>query len=784
MPESSPAKLLTKVFELELSGDCQDRAAIGGLASFVNSWLPSLCATAPQDQAEGIEGLRGAFSGYRDLTASERSSLVKKALGLLQQLPADQPSRRTRRPDGALEWHDPVTFLPGVGAARAKLLATLDIRTVGDLLLHCPLRYEDRSQLTPVAALVHRETHSVRVRIAGPGKIARRGKLAIVRVPAEDDTGKCTLIWFNQPYRASMYPPGTELLVTGQARLSKGRATLWVREAEKTEDLTGDGGQIVPLYAVTTGVSQMMLRRLIRQALESCAALPTGVVPSAVATRRDLPDLPWAIPRAHAPADDQEARPARARLQYEHLFALQCILARRRHLVKQHDERAVVKAEGVLAELVELLPFTLTAAQRRVAEQVLADLARPEPTYRLIHGDVGSGKTVIAAVALLAALRAGRQAAVMAPTEILAEQDWTVISQLLEPLGIKLALLTGSLPEAEKTALREELQAGEISCVVGTHALVQESVVFADLAVAVIDEQQRFGVAQRARLAAKGGGTNILVMSATPIPRTLALTAYGDFDVSVVDELPPGRQPVHTELLVGRQVRKAYETIIAHVEQGRQAYIVCPVIEQSKTGYLTAAEELFQRLRDDIFPNLRLGLVHGQMPAVQRETTMNGFRAGQIDVLVATSVVEVGMDVPNATVMMVQNAERFGLAQLHQLRGRVGRGAAQALCLLVVNSRTPEVIERIKVLEKTNDGFEIANEDLLRRGPGELTGSRQHGIPDLEMAGLLGDTKALAQAREDAFELIARDPDLRDPAHEPLMRYLAGHAQMLGDWTI
>ena len=416
--------------------------------------------------------------------------------------------------------------------------------------------------------------------------------------------------------------------------------------------------------------------------------------------------------------------------------------------------------------------------------EVLADLARSEPAYRLIHGDVGSGKTVVAVAAVLAALRAGRQAVVMAPTEILAEQDWSVISELLDPLGVTPALLIGSLPKPEKATICQQLASGVIQCVVGTHTLVQESVSFADLAVAVIDEQQRFGVAQRARLAAKGPGTNILVMSATPIPRTLALTAYGDFDVSVLDELPAGRQPVHTELLVGRQISRAYETIIGHVERKGQAYIVCPVIEDNRASYLTAAKELFQRLRDHIFPSLRLGLVHSQMPAAERDVTMAAFRAGDIDVLVATSVVEVGVDVPNATVMMVQNAERFGLAQLHQLRGRVGRGTQPAICVLVSGSRSPEVIDRLKILVKTTDGFEIAQQDLLRRGPGELTGSRQHGIPDLEMAGLLGDTRILAQAREDAFALIGEDPDLQRPAHQPLKHYLARHIERSTDWTI
>ena len=786
MATSAPAQqLLIKVLKLELDGGCQDQAAMGGLSTFASRWLPSIIASAPQAEAEALEQLRGELSAYDTLMPEQRPSLVNEGLDLLRQLAANDSSASARRGGDSPDWDDPCTVLAGIGGRRAGLLAKLGIFSVGDLLLHCPLSYEDRSQFTPVADLTHRHSHTLRVKVAGEGQIVRRGKLSIVRLPTEDDTGRCTLVWFNQPYRAGMYPPGTELLIRGEARLSKGRTTISVREAEALEESTADWEtHLVPLYPLTTGLSQTMFRKLIRQALACCTALPAGVVPLAIQAERGLPALPWAVARVHTPTDAGEAGTARARLHYERLFALQAALARRRHAVKQHNSQAVVPAEGILAELENALPFTLTTAQHRVIEQVLGDLAQAEPAYRLIHGDVGSGKTVVAVAAVLAAVRAGRQAAVMAPTEILAEQDWAVVSQLLSPLGIQPALLTGSLGEAEKTAIRGGLASGSIDCVVGTHALVQEGVSFADLAVAVIDEQQRFGVAQRARLAAKGAGTNIFIMSATPIPRTLALTAYGDFDVSVVDELPPGRQPVYTELLTGRQETAAYETIVAHVQGGRQAYIVCPVIEQNPTSYLTAAEQLFERLSRHVLPTLKLGLVHGQMPTEQREATMTAFRTRQIDVLVATSVVEVGVDVPNATVMLVQNAERFGLAQLHQLRGRVGRGEDPACCLLITGSRSPDVVDRLNILVKTNDGFEIASEDLRRRGPGELTGARQHGIPDLEMAGLVSDTRILAQAREDAFALIAGDPHLQEPAHSVLQRYLAVHAEQTDSWTI
>ncbi len=786
MADESPARLLGKVLRLERSGGCQDRATTRGMTEFICRWLPAVMSIAVQQQAEALSQLEGKFVAYSDLSPQQRAGLIDQALDLLQGLEADQPDAEPTGDEAdQVRWDDSVTKLKEVGGKRAELLAALDIYTIGDLLLHCPLGYEDRSQLTPVAALEHRERQTLCVEVTGKGQIIRRGKLTIARVPARDETGPCTLVWFNQPYRANMYSVGTELLVTGSVRVGKKRPTVRVQEAEQVENLPkGWQDRLVPYYAVTTGLSQTMLRRLITQALSRCQSVPAGLVPASIESQRDQPSLPWAVAHAHGPADAEEARQARTRLTYERLFALQAALAQRRHNVKQHNERSVVACDGVLAELSATLPFTLTKAQRRVIEQVLTDLAKPEPQYRLIHGDVGSGKTVVAAAALLAAARAGRQAAMMAPTEILAEQDWAVVSELLEPFGVEPVLLTGSDAKGAREAIRVDLAAGEIDCVVGTHVLFQEGVDFADLAVAVIDEQQRFGVAQRARLAKKGEGTNILVMSATPIPRTLALTAYGDFDVSVVDELPPGRQPVHTELLTGRQKSQAYETVIAHVAQGRQAFVVCPVIEEAKTKYVTAAEELFRHLSSHVFPNLNLGLVHGQMPSDEREAAMAKFRAGAIDVLVATSVVEVGVDVPNATVMLVQNAERFGLAQLHQLRGRVGRGSEPACCMLVTGSNSPEVIDRLNVLVRTNDGFEIAREDLVRRGPGELIGTRQHGIPDLEMSGLMGDTKTLVRAREDALKLIGADPHLEQPAHQPLKDYLARHSQEGQDWTL
>ncbi len=765
--------MLTKVLTLELRQDCADTAAIGGMADLVQSWRERLLTAVDEAKAPHLEQLTSRFAHYPELSGADRRQLAEEMLHQLKSAPADGGSQSA--PDGSqLSGEAPLTDLDGIGPRRAKILANLGIYCIGDLLLHCPIRYEDRTQLTTLEDAQHRQTATVRVRVTGPGRAIRAKRISFAQVPVEDDTATGNLVWFNQTFRVNLYPPGTEMIVTGKVRIHKGKISLAVSEEEVLgEEEIIHSSRLVPIYPLTQGISAVMMRKLIHQALQRCSQIPSGVVPPAVQQARQLPLMEEAVREVHFPKSQSAAQQARRRLAYEELFTLQAALARRRHAVKRPVAQSQVSSDGIGRRLQQALPFELTAAQRRVTDQVLADLASPQPAYRLIHGDVGSGKTVVAAAAVLAAIEAGRQAAVMAPTEILAEQDWGVLRELLSPFGYQPALLVGSLPSESKAQLREQLASGELKCVVGTHA-----------AVAVIDEQHRFGVVQRAKLAAKGDHTNILVMSATPIPRTLALTAYGDFDISVLDELPPGRKPVHTELIVGRDRKRAYEFIIGQANRGRQTFIVCPVIEESDQQYLVAAEKLFGRLKNYIFPTLKLGLVHGRMPTDQRETTMEAFRQGELDILVATSVIEVGVDVPNAVVMMVENAERFGLCQLHQLRGRVGRSDQQAYCLLLTNSRSPEVIDRLQVLERTTDGFEVAREDLRRRGPGELTGTRQHGLPDVRMADLLAETAILVQARDDAFALIADDPELQRPEHQPLAHRIAQIARHSPAWTL
>ncbi len=705
-------------------------------------------------------------------------------------------------------WASPLTVLKGVGPARAEAFASVGIRSIGHLLTFYPRRYKDRPRLHSIGELGDGDEACLRVRITGRGSNFYRGRMKLTRVPAvamepssaddspadDDAQPRITLRWFNQPYRKEQFAPGTELVIVGRMRLQSEKLAVVVQECELANpDPTGPPGlgigHLVPIYSSITGVSGGVLRKLIRQALERCRELPETLLPQALTERRGLIPLQDALLQTHFPESHEQVDAARKRLTYQELFLLQVQLARRQRAVKAPSAgHRLPVSRKLQSRYLAALPFELTGAQRRVFDEISEDLAQAEPAHRLVHGDVGSGKTAVAAWALYCAVEAGKQAALMAPTELLAEQHFRTLCGLLAPLGIEPVLLTGSLSAEAKAHVRRRLAEREAVLVVGTHALFQESVAFADLSVAVIDEQHRFGLQQRAALAAKGSGPNVIVMSATPIPRTLALTLYGEFDISVIDELPPGRRPVATKLLPHAKRNPALQMVAEKLAAGHQAYVVCPLVAEGGKVNAEAATQMYESLGDELADlsgsHASLGLVHGQMRAEQREEVMERFRAGGIQVLVSTTVIEVGVDVPNATAMVVFNAERFGLAQLHQLRGRVARSSAQAHCVLLTGSKTPEVIDRLRVLEATSDGFKIAEEDLLRRGPGELVGLAQHGLPDVHMAALLANTATLVQAREDARELLAGDPELSRPEHRVLHEALKAASSRPREWTI
>ncbi len=775
------------VLRLERRRGCDDTAAPGGAEKLIRHVVGQLAGTDVPDRAgEALRRLERDCRGYADLAPERRRPLVERALRLLAAIAPDTPepeSESTPAPHrpAPLAWDDPVTELTGVGPARAEALERLGVRTIGDLLRHCPARYEDRRHILSPRELQHGQNAVVRVTVAGPGRRTKPWRGATAIIPVECGGEPADLLFFHQPWRADQLQRGEELIVVGTARLQGGKVAIAVSECERIKaDGPPQTGCIVPVYPGTEGISQRMLRGWVQQSLKRCEP-PADPLPECLREHRELMPLAEAIGELHFPANLPRQRRARHRLAYQELFALQLALARRRAEARAPEKRAALRAEGVDAELVGSLPFKPTAAQSRAMAEVLRDLAAERPAHRLIHGEVASGKTLVAALALAVAARAGRQAAMMAPTEVLAEQHHETLAQMLAPLGIEPVLLTGGLDTEGRGAALQGLEDGTLRCAVGTHALFSEGVRFADLAVVVIDEQHRFGVRQRARLSAKGARPNVLVMSATPIPRTLALAVYGDFDVSVIDELPPGRRSPHTRLLPPDRREHAWEFVRRRVAEGRQAYVVCPAIEPSQE--MAAAEQTFDELASGPLRDLRLDLVHGRLDAESRQAVMAHFRRGEVDVLVSTSVIEVGVNVPNATTIVIEDAERFGLAQLHQLRGRVARAGHQPWCLLLSGSDSPESLDRLAVLTRTSDGFEIAEEDLMRRGPGELDGVRQSGLPALRIASLMADTAALAEARDDAFAIIHRDPALALPEHLPL-RDLLEQARGGELWTL
>ena len=682
---------------------------------------------------------------------------------------------------------DAVGAIPGVGSARAGHLARLGIITVDDLLRLLPRRYEDRRAVTPIAALVAGVAASFEARVlsAGPGVTPRR-RLRIFRAVFADDSGTVAALWFR--FRAahlqSQLRAGVRVLVHGTVTVAARQREILQPELE----LLGKDGErctpaVRPVYPATEGLPQATLRAIILRALE--AALPglEDPLPPAVRARHGLPALGESLAALHHPVIDRSAAVPdpgnstwRQRLAFDELFRLQLQLAVRRQRRESARPRKVrPDAEQLLNRLGESLPFALTAAQTRVCREILADMAAPRPMQRLLQGDVGSGKTLVAALAILAAVAGGGQAALLVPTELLAEQHYLTFGRLAGALGVEPELLTAGVSRARRARALAGLADGRVPLVIGTHALLESSVRFSRLALAVVDEQHRFGVRQRLVLREKGEDPDLLVMTATPIPRSLALTLYGDLDLSTIDELPPGRRSVST-LVVGQSGRRAaWELLRDEVAQGRRAYVVCPLIEEDGEEDPTAAVRAAERLRAH-FPQFVVGLVHGRMPIDERSRAMERFRTGEAPLLVATTVVEVGLDVPEATVILVERAERFGLSQLHQLRGRVGRGSLAAHCLLLTGPRpSPEAIARLGVLARTSDGFEVAEADLEIRGPGHLAGTRQAGLAGLRLADLVRDRGLLAAARGEARRIIAADPLLEFPEHRAL-RVLAGAA--------
>ncbi len=652
---------------------------------------------------------------------------------------------------------DSIQFVKGIGPKKAKLLAKLHIRTLRDALETYPRDYEDRTVLTRIADIGAEDKYAIRAVVGTEPKVSRiRKGLTLVKCAIFDESGSLNVTWFNNPYAASLLRVGQEYVFYGRVQgFGRGRSLI-SPQAEKIAPDADHPGRIVPVYPLTAGLTQRDLERVTDAALAAVPGDWPDPLPELLRAKYRLPDAADALAAIHRPQSAQDVAAARRRMVFEELFLLCCGLQQLEE--RRKADAGIVFSAGGLAAYLDALPFAPTGAQRRAIEEIAADCLSGRPMNRLVQGDVGSGKTVVAAALCALAAQNGWQAAFMAPTEILAAQHAETLSPLLEKLGISCTLLTGSMTAAQKRAALAAIETGAAQVVIGTHALIQQGVTFHRLGAVVADEQHRFGVAQRAALSAKGETPHVLVMSATPIPRTLALILYGDLDVSVLDELPPGRQPIET-YAVGQNMRRRITAFIdKQVEAGGQVYVVCPLVEEGELE-LKSAEQHAKDLQQAL-PHRRIAVLHGRMKNADKEQVMRAFAAREYDILVATTVIEVGVDVPNANLMVVEDADRFGLSQLHQLRGRVGRGARQSYCIFFGADKGEAARERLKILCRTNDGFEVARADLAQRGPGDFFGRRQHGLPALHVADLAADLALMQSAREEAEDILRHDPTL------------------------
>ena len=647
---------------------------------------------------------------------------------------------------------DPVTILRGVGPARAKQLQALNIFTLEDLICHFPRGYEDRTKLVTIDKLQVDVPACFRAMVMNTPRTTHvRKGLDITKVQVADHTARLNLTFFNSRFVSENLQYGQEYIFYGAVSGDFIGYNMTNPAFESLDSQPVTTRRVLPIYPLTAGLNNGALLKLVRQALAVCDP-PAEIIPGEIRRQYDILPAEEAYRAIHEPRDMAEAEGAKRRLIFEEFFVFSAGLSLMR--AARADKKCPPYENTNLAPFYAALPFRLTGAQQRCIDDILSDLRRGAPMNRLVQGDVGSGKTMVAAAAAYCSVTNGRQAAMMAPTEILAEQHHASMSHLLEPLGIRVGLLTGSLTPKNKAQVREKIAAGELDFVIGTHALVTDKTVFADLGLVITDEQHRFGVGQRSRLSAKGDDPHLLVMSATPIPRTLALLMYGDLDVSILDELPPGRQSVDT-FLVNESYRPRINNFIRkHAANGNQIYVVCPAVEETDGMSLKSATQWAEVLQTAAFPDLRVALLHGQMKAADKERVMAQFARGEADILVATTVIEVGVDVPNATLMIVEDADRFGLSQLHQLRGRVGRGQDKSYCILTSHNQNTETLQRLKAFCKTTDGFQIAQEDLKMRGPGDFFGSRQSGLPTFRVASLGSDMETLTIAQQASRDWI------------------------------
>lgn len=772
---------LEAYLECEKKLDFSNASFFGGFHSFFLEELLKLQKKLTDDKEKMmVEKSIALLHHYPKSNLEQRSKIVEKIQLALEALAEREASAslysKNMGKTKVLSFkptnlNSSIQSLKSIGSGRIKLFEKLGIRTLKDLLYYFPRRYEDRSQITKINKLLDGEIQTVAGKIVSLQELKPRKNLTILKVTLSDDTGKLIATWFNQLYLKKTLKPGKEVVLTGKVDRKFLMPEMAVQEFELLEEKELIHiGRIVPIYPLTERLPQKFLRGLIFKLLNDVLSSVEETLPKEIIERYNFLPLNEALRQIHFPDNWNLQKEAERRFIYEELFDLQMKLIATKKIAEQRKPGIAHGGEGkLLKTFLAQLPFSLTAAQKRVINEIVKDMESPYPMSRLVQGDVGSGKTIVAIYALLKAVDAGFQGAIMAPTEILAEQHYLNLKELLVKLGVKIALLTGSVTKREKEEILQELKDGSMQIVVGTHALLQENVQFKKLSLVVIDEQHRFGVIQRALLQEKGLNPDVLVMTATPIPRTLALTLYGDLDVSLIDQLPPGRQPVLTRYVPDSKKSAAYAFIKEEIKRGRQAYVVCPLIEESEAIEAEAAVKLQEELQSKFFKEYQVGLLHGKLSTQEKEKVMSLFYSNKIPILVSTTVIEVGVNVPNATIMVIEGVERFGLSQLHQLRGRIGRGKHKSYCFLFGNLRSAEAKARVRILCTNSDGFAIAEEDLKLRGPGDFFGTRQHGLPDFRIANLLRDSQVLELCRKDAFEIQKKYPELCTKDHTLLI---------------
>jgi ATP-dependent DNA helicase RecG len=812
------SKSIRKVLALEASRGYDNSAVIGGLDRFVKNWATKVAQFIADRRI--LSDFEHIFykTYYHDLDSTERKKWIERATQFLdstessstpkpQNIIVDQKHRpvtksryKQRQTHNMID--SPICAIKGVSTNLTAKFSKLGISTIRDLLYFFPHRHMDYSKLLNISNLETGIDQTIianvwQTRIITPG--GHRSTEAIVG----DETGNVRAVWFNNPYLTKQIKTNNRIVISGKVNLYKGRQVFESPEWEILDESEGliHTGRLVPIYPLTKGLRSRQIRKLMKEVVELYSHRLDDFLPPSIIKTTQVLDLPQALYQAHFPDNTNIKDEARRRLAFDELFLLQLgVLAKKREWQESQPSYPIKTDKIILDRFIKSLPFKLTGAQKRSLDEILHDITRVKAMSRLLQGEVGSGKTVIATTSLIMAAVSGFQSAFMAPTEILAEQHFRTVSKLLEGIGtkvrsknshvitykgtlkkqIRIALLISDIKPSIKKTLYKAITEGEIDILIGTHALIQKDVRFKNLSLAVIDEQHRFGVAQRSILRQKGANPHVLVMTATPIPRTLALTLYGDLDLSVIDELPLGRSLIKTKWLTPEQRNSGYAFINKQISSKRQAFIICPLVEESEVIQAKAATKEFERLQKEVFPDRNLGLIHGRLPSEEKEKIMRSFRSGKIDILVATPVIEVGIDIPNATVMLVESAERFGLSQLHQFRGRIGRGKYQGYCMFLSENASEVGIKRLDIIENTHNGFQLAEEDLKLRGPGEFFGTRQSGLPELKMA-RLSDVVILELARREATLLFQKDPKLKE--FPLLVKELSRVWPQNGEWS-